>query len=397
MRILHLGKYYAPHRGGIERYVQALAQWTVERGHAVCALVHQSPGHWRTGCERMGGVEIHRVGCIAAPMYTPISPGFPFELARVLGKFKPELLHLHLPNPSCVAALLSPHARRLPWIVHWHADISPDARDWRLRGAYFVYRLLERALLARASVIIATSASYRDASVALAPWQAKTRVIPLGTAEDVAATGTNGAALWPGDAAVDNGLRLLAVGRLSYYKGFDILIDALARAPHARLLLVGSGELERSLRQRASRLDVEDRITFAGAVDDDALASACAAADAFVLPSLDRSEAFGLVLLEAMRARLPIIASAIPGSGIGHVMVDGETGLLVKPGDAEALGGAIAELESDPALRRRLGDAGHARWQRLFTLEHSATQVLDLYREFLDSPPSLSLDSTHSA
>ncbi|MGA9422611.1 MAG: glycosyltransferase [Rhodanobacteraceae bacterium] len=382
MRILHLGKYYAPHRGGIERYVQALAQWTVERGHAVCALVHQSPGRWRTERERIGGVEIHRVGCVAAPMYTPISPGFPIELARILGSFKPELLHLHLPNPSCLAALLSPRARRLPWIVHWHADIPPDARDWRLRGAYFVYRPLEAALLARARAIIATSAAYSDASLALESWQAKTHVIPLGIAEHVDETWANGAALWPGGAAVDNGLRLLAVGRLSYYKGFDILIDALARAPRARLLLIGSGDLEQSLRQEASILDIEDRVRFAGALDDDALAAACAAADAFVLPSLDRSEAFGLVLLEAMRARLPIIASAIPGSGIGHVMVDGETGLLVKPGDAEALGNAIVELDSDPALRRRLGEAGHARWQRQFTLERSAAQVLDLYREF---------------
>ncbi|MGA9341565.1 MAG: glycosyltransferase, partial [Rhodanobacteraceae bacterium] len=183
----------------------------------------------------------------------------------------------------------------------------------------------------------------------------------------------------------DDSLRLLAVGRLSFYKGFNTLIDALARTPSARLLLVGSGELEQALRKRAASLELTDRIVFAGTLDEATLASAYAAADAFVLPSLDRSEAFGMVLLEAMRARLPIIASAIAGSGIGHVMVDGETGLLVKPGDPAALAAAIGELESDAKLRRRLGEAGYARWQTRFTLERSAQQVRSLYRDLLQS------------
>jgi glycosyltransferase involved in cell wall biosynthesis len=89
------------------------------------------------------------------------------------------------------------------------------------------------------------------------------------------------------------------------------------------------------------------------------------------------------VLLEAMRAQRAIVASAIPGSGVGHVVRDGETGLLVPPGDAAALAGALRRLGDDAALRERLAAAGRRRWQAEFTLERSAEQVLQLYRSLV--------------
>ncbi|HEY0178759.1 MAG TPA: glycosyltransferase [Dokdonella sp.] len=374
LRVLHVGKYYAPERGGIERYTQALAEWCVAHGDAVAALVHQRPGCWRGARATLGGVEIRRAGCLAAPVYTPLSPAFPLELARVLHEFRPQLLHLHLPNPSSFAALAMPAARRLPWIVHWHADVPPDSPDRRLRTFYRAYRPFERALLARAHAVVATSTPYLDASAALAPWRAKVTVVPLGIAD--AAAGALRTDLWP----ASGGLRLLAVGRLSRYKGFDVLLDALALGTDASLLLVGGGECERELRDLAQARGVDRRVAFAGVLDDAALAGAYAAADAFVLPSLDRGEAFGLVLLEAMRAARPVVASAIPGSGVGVVVADGETGLLVPPGDAAQLARAIARLD-DADLRARLGAAGRARWQREFTLDRSAAAIRALYAQ----------------
>jgi glycosyltransferase involved in cell wall biosynthesis len=177
-------------------------------------------------------------------------------------------------------------------------------------------------------------------------------------------------------------LRLLAVGRLSRYKGFDVLLDALARLPGARLLLVGDGECARELRAQAQAGGTSGRIAFAGALPDEALAGAYAAAEAFVLTSLDRSEAFGLVLLEAMRAGLPGVASAIPGSGVGSVVLEGQTGLMVPPADAPALAAALAQLD-DAALRARLGTAGRQRWASDFTLEQSARAMRRLYGSVL--------------
>jgi glycosyltransferase involved in cell wall biosynthesis len=374
VRILHIGKYYAPERGGIESQTQALCEWTAARGHTDAALVHQRPGIWRTTRETLTGVDVRRVACIAAPVYTPISPTFPIALSRALREIEPDLLHVHLPNPSAFALLASRAARRVPWIVHWHADIPPDARDWRLRAGYALYRPFEQSILKRASAIVATSQAYLDASIALASWRSKATVIPLGV-DDIVLPEVQ-PDLWP----PGTGLRLLAVGRLSHYKGFDVLIAALAQTPDARLLLIGDGEEAEALRRLAAAPSVAGRIRFAGATDDAILQAAYATADALVLPSLDRGEAFGLVLLEAMRARVPVIASAIPGSGIGEVVVDGESGLLVPPGDADALAAAIRSI-GDAALRRRLAIAGRERWENRFTLERAAQAWLALYSE----------------
>ncbi len=376
MRVLQIGKYYAPQRGGIERSVQDLSEWLVRHGVDVGVLVHQPPGTWRGARETLNGVDIRRAGCIAAPLYAPISPAFPLALARALDEIRPDLLHLHLPNPSCVAALASARARSIPWIVHWHADVSPDVPRAALRAAYRLYRPFEQAVLARANAVVATSHAYLDASGALADWHSKVRVIALGL-DDMPEVAE--APPWPTRGA----LRILAVGRLSHYKGFGVLLDALAQFSKGRLLLVGDGEMAAALRAQASRLGLLDRVAFASDVEDARLRAAYASADVFVLPSLDRSEAFGLVLLEAMRDGLPVIASRIRGSGVGHVVADGVSGLLVPPGDVPALASALARLAEDSTLRRDLGNAGRDRWRSEFTLDRSARAVLDLYLETL--------------
>ena len=269
-----------------------------------------------------------------------------------------------------------PAARRLPWVVHWHADIPLDSASTTLRLAYPFYRPWEHALLARADAVIATSAAYRDASTALRPFLDKVEVIPL--ALEPADPPPPGAGLWP-----TGGRRLLAVGRLSHYKGFEVLLDALATLPGFTLLLIGAGERESALRARLRALGLEARVRMAGQVDQATLEQAYAQAEIFCLPSLDRAEAFGMVLLEAMRAGLPCVASAIPGSGVGEVVADGHSGLLVPPNDATALAAALQRLDQDAALRAALGRNGQARWRDNYQPAPVNAQVEALYRRLL--------------
>ena len=99
MRILHIGKYYAPQRGGMERYLQDLAEWFVQQGESVGVLVHQPAGQRRSAEETRNGVAVNRVGCLGNVLFTPICPTFPLQLRRLLIAWKPQLLHLHMPNP----------------------------------------------------------------------------------------------------------------------------------------------------------------------------------------------------------------------------------------------------------------------------------------------------------
>ena len=378
MRVLHIGKFFPPYPGGIERSSADLIAALAARDIAVAMLAHAPPGTHHSRTADIDGVPVTLAACHGQLLYAPVSPVIPRLLARTIRTFRPDLLHLHMPNTSAFWALLSPAARRLPWIVHWHSDIPLDSKRGPLRWAYRLYRPWEQALLGRAAAIIATSQPYLEASTALAPWRDKVRIVPLGIADSTRHAGVAPAPPWP-----NGGLRVLAVGRLSYYKGFDVLLRALAQVPQAQLLLIGSGECESALRALAQELQIGERVRFAGHADDASVAQAYAQADLFCLPSIERAEAFGLVLLEAMRARLPVIAGAIRGSGVVHVVRDGETGLLVPPGDPAALAGALARLAADADLRERFGASGQRRWQEEFTLDRCVQRTLTVYREIL--------------
>jgi rhamnosyl/mannosyltransferase len=145
---------------------------------------------------------------------------------------------------------------------------------------------------------------------------------------------------------------------------------------------VGEGPLLESLTSRAARLGVQDKVTFAGEISNQALAPYYAAARVFVLPSIARSEAFGIVQLEAMACGVPVVNTRL-ASGVPEVSIDGETGSTVPPGDASALAGAIATLLDSPTLRVRYGAAGRTRVQAEFTIHVMGERIRHVYAEAL--------------
>ena len=404
MRVLHVGKFFPPHPGGIERCCADLCEGLAARGVATSVLAHAEPGTHHEVRREHDGIDVTLAACHGVMLHTPLSPGFMRALARTIKRFKPDLLHLHVPNPAVFYALLIPAARRLPWVVHWHADIPLDTHKLLLRLAYRLYRPWEQALLRRAAAVIVTSQPYLDSSEALAAWRDKTQVIPLGIRRiesDCVEDAKTGVASHPAGVVGPSpnpsswpaaGLRILAVGRLSFFKGFDVLLRALRECSDASLLLIGDGECRDALQRQAADLGIAARVRFAGRLDMDAagnaaLLEAYAGADVFCLPSIERAESFGLVLLEAMRARLPVVASAIAGSGVGYVVRDEETGLLVPPKDVKALAGALRRLAADPDLRAKLGAAGAARFAAEFTLDRATERVLASYQAILKAAP----------
>ena len=167
-----------------------------------------------------------------------------------------------------------------------------------------------------------------------------------------------------------------------YYKGFEYLIDAMESTSGARLLLGGTGPLSESLRQRAAASRACDRITFVGRIPDADLPAYYQACDVFCMPSVERSEAFGIVQIEAMAAGKPVVCCEL-GNGVTYVNRHGVTGLVVPPRDVPALAGALRSLIGDGALRARLGAQGRARVDAEFSMEALRRGTLKVYREAL--------------
>lgn len=378
MRILHLGKYYPSCPGGMESFLGDLLPALQKENLQVAALVHAHDQPER----RSHPFPLWRVPTYGRVLYAPFSPAFPFWLKEMIGKWRPDLIHIHLPNLSAFWLLALPEARRIPWLIHWHADVVPSRIDSRLAWAYRGYRPLEQALLRRSSVIVATSPPYRNGSPALAPWLDKTKVVPLGVDPHRLPLPSATDLEWArGQWRPQTGLRLLCIGRLTYYKGHKVLFEALSSLAGIELLCVGGGELHAELETLIHRLHLDDRVRLLDQLPDSRRNGLLLACDALVLPSLERTEAFGLVLLEAMRYQKPVIATRIEGSGTAWVVQEGKTGWLVPPADPNALAECLKTASKSPEARVRLGQAGAKRFQAYFHIQKCAQRLREIYRQ----------------
>jgi glycosyltransferase involved in cell wall biosynthesis len=382
LHVLNLGKYFPPVAGGIENFLRDLVLGQAALDARVSVLVHDAPrlrGVSPPPERPVAGVAVTRVRTYGQWLYAPLSPGFGRHLARALRDGPPDLLHVHLPNTSAFW-LLGPGLRWLPLVLHWHADVAGPGMDRRLALAYAGYRPFEQALLRRARAVIATSAAYAGSSLALAPWQDKVRIIPLGLAADRLAAPVPGAGP---DWRQPGALRVLALGRLARYKGFAQLIRAVAATPGTELVIVGDGEERAALEALIRVPEVAARVQLAGHVPEARRNHWLAGCDLLCLPSLNRAEAFGLVLLEAMAFARPALVSAVPGAGMTTVVQDGITGWQVPAGDAAALARRLAWLAAHREAVAAAGAAAAERFRSTYAIGPVARQTLALYREVL--------------
>jgi len=370
MRILHLGKYFPPHAGGMEVYLSELIAEQRAQGVTATALVHGEPlpddPQW-----------LIRVPVQASIVFAPIAIGYRSALEEAIREFEPDALHLHMPNNSVFWALTLRRARGIPWFVHWHSDVVISSRLSVLRIAYFLYRPFEQAVLARARRIVATSPPYLSASEPLRAWTDKCTVIPLGLSPPTAV----------GDAELspwaDGVFRLLSIGRLTYYKGFETLIDVAFSMENVELLIVGEGDLRGALQSRIDRHvanGMPGRVRLMGAVSEwqkHALLESC---DVFCLASRERTEAFGMVLLEAMSHARPCLVSALPGSGMSWLVAETLAGLTCQLNDIMSWNAAIRWMMANADERTAMGHRGRRAFLERFTMEKSASA---LTREYL--------------
>jgi len=369
LRVLHVGKYYPPHKGGIETHLRDLCTHLREWVDVQLVVASDSSA----GSEEiLDGVPVSRIPTHLTLSSAPICPGM-IEKIRASDA---DIVHLHWPNPTAILAYLgSHHAGRL--VVTYHSDTI------RQRVLSSLFEPFLHAALRRSAAIITTSPDYAATSSVLSRYQARCHTIPLGI--DLVE-------LERKDRTQVDSIRrkygsriILGVGRLVYYKGFEHLIRAMQEVD-GRLVIVGDGPLRGKLEHLAARLGLQGRVFLTGEIHG-SLVPYYQAADVFCLPSVARSEAFGIVQVEAMAAGVPVVNTKIQ-SGVPFVSLDGETGLTVPAENPGALAAAINQLLDDPSLRRSLGASARMRAEAEFSVDVMARRTMALYDEVIAADES---------
>ncbi len=372
MKVLHLGKFDT--LGGIERHVKTLARGLVATGEVeiVNLVSSDSPrGYEHTEY----GYRTIAVPCHGIVASVAISPSLPFVARRLHREHRFDIVHLHFPDPlGHLTALTLPRSVRR--VISWHSDII------RQRKALALYGPFLRHFVEDVDGLVGATPQHLNVSAQMPPARPGQirRVVPYGF--------DPGQMTWSERARAKKA-ELLRVGRRA------------RRRVHGRAARVLQGPGRPAARDGRHRCAADhrrhrtadgrpetageasglrDRVLFAGYIPDEELIAYYDACDVFTMPSTDRSEAFGLVQLEAMHFGKPVVSTRL-GTGVEFVNVEGETGLLVPPGDVDALKNAIQHLLADPGLQRRLGDAGKARVASTFSMTQMVQGTLDAYRQ----------------
>lgn len=366
MKILQLGKFY-PIRGGVEKVMWDLTRGLSERG-TDCDML----------CAELGIREPHiiqmnahgRVICLPAKTKkagTMIAPKMIGWLRRHKDEY--DIIHIHHPDPmACLTLRLSGYRGRV--IVHWHSDIVSQ------RFFLTFYRPLQRWMLRRSDTVVGTSPVYLRESPDLRKFQDKTLAVPIGIDPVLPDAGKVASfrARYPGKKII------LSLGRMIPYKGYAFLVGAMAYLPDDYVLvLAGEGPQRPALEKLAKEQGNEKRIIFTGYVEDDDVPTLFGACDVFVLSSVMKTEAFGIVQLEAFSCGRPVVATKIPESGVSWVNEDGVSGINVPVSDAQAIAGAVQKICGSGW--QRYSDGARARFERWFRYETMIEKIEELYEK----------------
>lgn len=356
MRILHVGKYYSPVHGGMERVLKELCEGLAHQGHDVCAVAASADG--ASGRARINAVDVIRLRTYGRLLSQPLITG----LKSAIASFQPEIIHFHLPNPL---ALSQGWPRDIATCLTLHADAGglkrPLDRWWTKRFA------------SQADAVVFSSAIMAE------KWRSviasgRSHVIPFGFRFDY---------LQRAEEARDSKL-ILFVGRLVGYKGIDVLLRAMSRV-NAKLAIVGDGPQRRSLERLALRHGIAERVQFVGAVTDQSLSRWYERAWIYVQPSINECEAFGISMLEAMQMARPVVSTDL-STGVQAVNRHGQTGLVVPPRDPIALAAALNTLLRDQELALRLG-MNAQKFQQKFSVHAMIDRHLALYESLVEAGP----------
>ena len=407
MKILQLGKFY-PVLGGVEKVMFDLTVGLSETGLSETGLSEEGlseEGLSEVGLSEVGlseeglseegvecdmmcaasdgrrrGTEVIRLNphgrilchrTLIEAAKTMIAPSMVTRLRRIAKDY--DIIHIHHPDPMAAMALrLSGYKGKV--VLHWHSDILSQKALLRF------YLPIQNWLIKRADTIVGTTPVYLAESPYLQGVQKKCRCIPIGIEPIIS------------DSVREREIRneysgrriIFSLGRLVEYKGYRYLIEAAKYLDDSFMILIGGGgPLRESLQREIDELGVESRVKLLGKVPQEDLASYYGASELFCMSSVMKTEAFGIVQIEAMSAGRPVIATKIPESGVSWVNEDGISGINVAPRDSKAIAEAIRTITDNEATWKKFSAGAAKRFAENFTKEKMIARCLNIYAETL--------------
>ena len=368
IKVLHVYRTYFPDsQGGLEEVIRQIAlnsaESAVTRIFSLSAAVSNVEKH---KCE-VSGAEV-----IRAPLWFEVaSCGFFYKgLSEFHRQCKwADVVHYHFPWPFAdILDLAIARRLRKKTVITYHSDVV------RQKGLNFFYQALKLNFLTNADRIVATSPNYLSSSPTLTRFSHKVDVISLGINEESYPVADEArVAYWQEKVGEPF---ILFVGVLRYYKGLDILLDAM-KTVQFPLVIAGDGIEMNALKQKAADLNLE-HVHFLGYISDEDKVALLQACRAFILPSNQRSEAFGVSLLEAAMFAKPLISVEI-GTGTSYANIQNETGLVVSAGSPDALADAMSYMIANENAAVAMGKAALVRFKQLFTGKEMGRAYSDLY------------------
>lgn len=365
MRILHVYKDFDPPiHGGMERHIALMCRYQRQWAEVEVLVCSRSP---KTQVMDRDGNRVIEVGEWGRFQSAPMSPTFPWHMR----KHKADVVVVHVPNPTAeLGYLLSRPKGRL--VVRYHSDVVRQA------AAMKIYGPLQRHFLKQADLILPTSAPYLRTSETLQQVKERCRVVPLGILPEEFQS--------PDTALVEQckqqygGDYVLFSGMHRYYKGLQYLVAA-AKQIKARVVIAGDGPERENIMNQARELGVD--IAFPGRLSHEELVAHLHGCAVFTFPSVERSEAFGISIMEAHACGKPVVATTL-GTGVEYINTHEKTGLNVPPADSEAFADAVNQLLRKEGMREEMGAFARKRIEEDFRADRVARDEFELYQRVVE-------------
>lgn len=365
-KVLHISSYYHPNIGGVETTAREIVNCLKDNYEQKVICFSETK---KFKIETIDNIEVIKVGYITKQFSQAISLSYKKKLKKLVKEFKPDIIHIHYPNPLVVMCLNSIKTNA-KIIVHWHLDIIKQKNIKKF------FHKSNIKLLNKATKVIATTQLYADNSEYLPLY--KDKVIAIPSAIDIDKLQLTEETIKLADSITKEKLLCFTFGRHVEYKGLIYLIDCVKKhkLENYEFVIAGKGPKTDELKDAAKGIS---NIKFLGFLSEEEKNAYLSKADVFAFPSITKNEAFGLSLVESMYFSLPSVSFTIEGSGVNYVTVNNETCLEAPNRDIDELANNLIRLE-DKVLRDKLGSNAKKRVEDLFTKEKVNKQIRELYK-----------------